>query len=101
MHIVETINCPMNCGGQIAVIMEDNIITSHGVCPQCDRSFSAERLNFAHECMSYLNEYMEEEYPTEHLLNEVDREVTDFYQVLYEKYLYVLYKQELEKMGGC
>jgi hypothetical protein len=37
----------------------------------------------------------------EDLFRIIEDEIMDFYQVVYEKYLYVLYKQELEKMGGC
>jgi len=96
MKIIETVDCPL-CDGEIAVIVEDNKITSHGLCPKCDRPFSPDHLNFAQECRGYEDEFMAEE----SLFRIIENEIMDFYQVVYEKYLYVLYKQELEKMGGC
>ncbi len=58
MLIFETINCP-TCSGKIAVIIEDNVITSHGVCPGCDNTFSAERLMFMEQCKAFEDEFMD------------------------------------------
>ena len=88
MQIIESVECPL-CDGEISVIVEDNKITSHGLCPKCDKPFSPDHLNFAQGCR------------TEELLFDIEMEIRDFYHAVYEKYLYVLYKQELEKMGEC
>jgi hypothetical protein len=58
MKIIETVDCPL-CDSEIAVIVEDNKITSHGVCPKCDRSFSPERLTFTQECQAMETEFLE------------------------------------------
>lgn len=72
MKIIETISCPL-CDGEIAVIVEDNKITSHGLCPKCDRPFSPEHLNFAQGCQ------------VEELLFDIEMDVADFYAQLRRK----------------
>lgn len=84
MLIFETIGCP-TCSGKIAVIVEDNVITSHGVCPGCDNTFSAERLMFIEQCKAFEDEFMHEEHYDDVLLNTVDIELADFYYRLAEK----------------
>jgi hypothetical protein len=80
MKIIEVIDCPL-CDGHIAVIVEDNKVTSHGVCPKCDRSYSPDHLNFAEECKALEDEYLFSLYK----LSEVDVEIADFYHKLSEK----------------
>jgi hypothetical protein len=96
MMIFEDIECPL-CPDTIKVIIEENKIVSHGVCPTCDNTFSAERLQFVEECQAMEDEFMnllspdvpEDEY-LYHLnpaltLIDVDIEVEDFYNRLIEK----------------
>lgn len=85
MLIFETIDCPL-CPGKIQVIVENNKITSHGLCPNCDQAFSAERLQFAESCKLMEDQFME------HLASEpydvvkaIEYEVNDFYARLIEK----------------
>lgn len=60
MIIFEDIDCPV-CDGKVKVVMENNVITSHGVCDKCERHYSAEHLNFAETCKGYVEEYIEME----------------------------------------
>ena len=74
MKIIEVIDCPL-CDGKISVIVEDNKITSHGLCPKCDRPFSPDHLNFTQGCR------------LEELLFDIEVEVEDFYTQLLRKTL--------------
>lgn len=119
MLIFETIGCPM-CSGKIAVVVENNVITSHGVCPGCDNAFSAERLMFTEKCKAFEDEFMETmedvevcDYcqrwytrkshdesiyacpgcvATRELFLVVDEEVQDFYKLLWKKFWNQMYK---------
>jgi uncharacterized protein YbaR (Trm112 family) len=59
MFIFETIDCP-SCSGKIAVVVENNVITSHGICPGCDKTFSAERLQFTNDVKAMEDQFMAE-----------------------------------------
>ncbi len=83
MLIFEKIDCPL-CPGQIQVIVENNRITSHGLCPNCDQAFSAERLQFAQDCGALEEEFMYE-HQEDMLFDTVDIELADFYYRLTEK----------------
>jgi hypothetical protein len=72
MKIIETVDCPL-CDGKISVIVEDNKITSHGLCPKCDRPFAPDHLNFAPGCK------------VEELLFDIEMEVADFNKQLRTK----------------
>lgn len=98
MKIIEFVGCPL-CDGKISVIVEDNRITSHGLCPKCDRPFSPEHLNFAEEAKGYVDKFMEQEYPIENLLNEIDREVREFYSLVWDVYLDEFYQMHLDEMA--
>jgi hypothetical protein len=81
--IFESIDCPL-CSGEIRVVVEENKIVSHGICPTCDETFSSERLQFTVDCLTMEEEFMvglEEE----RLLDTVEIEVIDFYYKLMEK----------------
>lgn len=95
MLIFEDIECPL-CPDKIKVIIEQNKIVSHGVCPTCDNTFSAERLQFTEFCRMREDEFMDVMDPDNHpdmyyeldpalTLIEVDNEVNDFYARLAEK----------------
>lgn len=101
MLIFEDIRCPLCDRGKIRVVVENNKIVSHGICDKCERCFSAEHLNFAEEAKGYLDDFMEQEYPIENLLNEIDREVREFEELLWDVYFDELYQAHLDEMGGC
>ena len=85
MLIFEDIECPL-CSGKIKVIVEDNVITSHGVCPKCDNTFSAERLQFTQAVQAMEDQFMDllSAEPND-LILAVEYEVNDFYARLIEK----------------
>lgn len=74
----EYIDCPL-CDGKIIVIVENDRITSHGICHECDHTFSAERLQFTETCKRMEEEFMYLSPP---------KMPADYY--LYEEELYVL-----------
>lgn len=86
MLIFEDIECPL-CPDKIKVIVENNKITSHGVCPTCDQTFSAEHLQFAQDTQAMEDQFMEhlspEPYPD--LVEIIEYEVNDFYGQLERK----------------
>lgn len=86
MFIFEDIDCPL-CNGKIEVVVENNKIVSHGICPTCDETFSSERLQFTTDCQAMEAEFMfdlgvEELDHALDLFNQVDIEVDDFYYQL-------------------
>ncbi len=83
MIIFQQIDCPL-CEGEIVVIIENNKITSHGVCPNCDQAFSAERLQFVQDCGAMEEEFMYQN-QNDVLLDTVDIELANFYHQLKEK----------------
>jgi len=86
MLIFEKIDCPL-CPGKIQVIVENNKITSHGLCPKCDQAFSAEHLQFATDCQTMEDQFMDHLSPEPYLsiLDLIDYEVNDFYGRLEKK----------------
>lgn len=58
MFVFESIDCP-TCSGKIRVVVENNKIVSHGICPNCDQAFSAERLQFVEDCQVMEDEFMD------------------------------------------
>jgi C4-type Zn-finger protein len=84
MLIFEDIECPV-CSDKIKVIVENNVITSHGVCPSCDNTFSAERLQFSEDCHAMEDEFMASRFLDDDVLFEVDTELADFYNQLLMK----------------
>jgi hypothetical protein len=85
MLIFEDIECPV-CPDKIKVIIEDNKITSHGICPTCDNTFSSERLQFTLDVQAMEDQFMEllSAEPND-LITAVEYEVNDFYARLIEK----------------
>jgi len=94
MKIIETVDCPL-CDGEIAVIVEDNKITSHGVCGNCDSTHSAERLQFQEDAQEMEDQFMRQE----HIFRQVDDEVMSFHNVLWTVYFDELYQLHLEEMA--
>jgi len=86
MLIFEDIECPI-CPDKIKVIVENNVITSHGVCPTCDQAFSAEHLQFAQDMQAMEDQFMGLLSPEPYLsiLDLIDYEVNDFYGRLERK----------------
>jgi hypothetical protein len=86
MFIFETIECPQ-CEGEIVVIVENNKITSHGMCGNCDQTFSAEHLQFTQDAQAMEDQFMEFLSPEPYLsiLDLIDYEVNDFYGQLERK----------------
>ena len=86
MLIFETIECPV-CPDKIVVIVENNKITSHGMCPTCDQTFSAEHLQFTVDTQDMEDQFMEYLSPEPYLpiLDLIDYEVNDFYSQLERK----------------
>ncbi len=85
MMIFEDIDCPL-CSGTIKVVVEENKIVSHGICPTCDETFSSERLQFTVECQAMEDQFMELISPELYDVVEViEYEVNDFYARLMEK----------------
>ncbi len=86
MLIFEDIECPL-CPDKIKVIVEDNKITSHGICATCDQTFSAERLQFTQDVQTMEDQFMDLLSPEPYLsiLDLIDYEVNDFYGRLEKK----------------
>ncbi len=86
MLIFEMIDCPL-CPSKIQVIVENNKITSHGLCPNCDQTFSAEHLQFTQDAQAMEDDFMELLSPEPYLsmLDLIDYEVNDFYGRLEKK----------------
>ena len=63
------------------------MITSHGVCPGCDNTFSAERLMFVEQCKAYEDEFMDLINPDlfPDVIDVIEYEVEAFYHLLWEK----------------
>lgn len=86
MLIFEQIECPL-CPREIVVIVENNKITSHGICSNCDQTFSAEHLQFTVDAQAMEDQFMELLSPEPYLdmLDLIDYEVNDFYGRLEKK----------------
>lgn len=96
IKIIEVIDCPL-CDGKISVIVEDNVITSHGICPKCDRPFSPDHMNFAQECRGYEDEFMAEE----GLFRTIEDEIYAFNMLVWDVFFDELYQAHLDEMGEC
>ena len=86
MLIFEDIECPV-CPSKIKVIIEQNKVVSHGLCPTCDNTFSAERLQFTQDCQAMEDEFMDllDPEPAPDVVEVIEYEVNDFYGQLERK----------------
>lgn len=109
MHIFESVDCPKCPDGVIACIVEDNKVTSHGICPKCEKHFGPEKLQFyldtfKEECdfMDELaNSAADEAMRALFLLQEIEDEVYAFNMLVWDVFFDELYQQHLDEMGGC
>jgi len=111
MMIVETIDCPKCPEGKIAVILEDNKVTSHGVCNRCEKILPPHDLQWYLDVFREEDNYydllaeqgIEEEFRENALLAEVMDEIIEFNNLVWLVFfdeLYDLWQQEqAERLG--
>lgn len=107
MLIFERIDCP-RCSRKdsIRVIVENNVVTSHGICAHCDKTFGPDLLQFHLDTFRYESQYleMEAERAAEEalgslaILQEVEDEVFEFNNLVWLVFFDELYQIHVDEM---